>query len=77
MADVASDSYERDFNLGLVSSEREIILSIDDALKRISNKTYGLCQQCEKPISKNRLEAIPYAEYCIKCKEKLEKENSL
>ncbi len=77
MADVASDSYERDFNLSIVSNERQIILSIDDALKRITEKKYGLCSQCEKPISKKRLDAIPYAKYCVNCKEKLEKENSI
>jgi RNA polymerase-binding protein DksA len=74
MADVASDNYERDFSLGLVSKEREIILEIDEALKRIEDKSYGICQMCQKPIGKKRLGAIPYAKYCRKCKEKLEKE---
>ena len=77
MADAASDSYERDFNLGLVSSEREMVLNIDAALKRIEEKTYGICPDCDKPITKVRLKAIPYAKYCKKCKEKLEKENRI
>ena len=77
IADVATDSYERDFNLGLVSSERKIIMAIDTALKRIEDKTYGVCEQCKKSITKSRLKAIPYAAYCIKCKEILEKENKV
>lgn len=77
MADVATDNYERDFNLNLVSAERSIVLEIDAALKRIEDKTYGVCNKCKKDISKNRLNARPHAEYCIKCKTKMEKENKI
>lgn len=77
MADVATDSYERDFNLNLVSVERSIVLEIDAALKRIEDKTYGICNKCKKNISKNRLDARPHAEYCIKCKTEMEKENKI
>ena len=77
MADVASDNYERDFNLGIVSNERKIVMDIDDALKRIDEGTYGVCEMCKKPITKSRLKAIPYARYTKECKEKLEKENRL
>lgn len=74
IADMASDNYERDFNLGLVSGEREIILEIDEALKRIEDKTYGRCKNCDKPITKSRLMAVPYTKYCKRCQEKLERE---
>lgn len=75
MADVATDNYEREFNLGLVSGERKTLLEIEEALKRIEDKSYGICKMCSKPIAKTRLKALPYAKYCRKCKEKLEKEN--
>ncbi len=75
IADVATDNYERDFNIGLVANERKIIAKIDDALKRVEEKLYGDCEMCKKPIAKTRLNAIPYARYCRKCKEKIEKEN--
>ncbi len=75
IADVATDNYERDFNLGLVSNERNIVMEIDGALKRVEDKTYGICNMCKKNISKIRLDARPHAEYCRKCKEKMEKEN--
>lgn len=77
LADVASDNYERDFNLSLVSKERKIIMEIDEALKRIDEGTYGICQMSGKPIAKSRLQAIPYARYTKKCQEKLENENKL
>ena len=75
MADVASDNYEREFNLGLVSNERKFVFEIEDALKRIEDKTYGICQACNKPIGKTRLKAVPHAKNCKKCQEKIEKEN--
>jgi len=77
MADVASDNYERDFNLSLVSNERRIVLEIDEALKRIDDSSYGICQMSGKPIAKTRLKAIPYAKYSKKCQEKIEKQGSV
>lgn len=77
LADAASDSYERDFNLGLVSSERRIVMEIDEALKRIEDGTYGICQASGKPIAKSRLNAIPYAKYTKKYQEKLEQEGNI
>jgi len=74
MADVASDNYEREFNLGLVSNERRLLIEIDEALKRIEENKFGICLYCNKPIAKKRLNAIPYTRYCKKCQEKLEKE---
>ncbi len=77
MADVATDNYERDFNLNLVSNERKIVLEIDEALQRIEEGTYGFCFMCNKPIAKTRLKAIPYAKHGRKCQEQLEKENRI
>lgn len=77
IADVATDNYEREFNLGLVSEERKILFEIDEALKRIDEGTYGVCLISGKPIARNRLEAIPYAKYSKEVKEQLEKENKI
>jgi RNA polymerase-binding protein DksA len=73
MADVATDSYDREFSLGLASSERKFIYELDDALKRIEEGTFGICQDCKSLISKSRLKAVPHARTCIKCQEKREK----
>lgn len=73
MADVATDSYDREFSLGLASNEREILYALDDALKRIQEEIFGVCEECKNFIAKNRLKAIPYASLCIKCQQKKEK----
>ena len=77
MADVATDNYDRDFNLNLVSNEKRLLFEIDEAIKRVENKTYGVCLSCNRYISKSRLKAIPYARYCTKCKRRLEQENKI
>jgi len=74
MADVATDMYDREFNLGLASNEREVLQKIEQALKRIEDKTFGACLECEKSIPMIRLNAIPYADTCLKCQEKIETE---
>ena len=73
MADVATDTYDREFSLGLATNDRELLYEIEDSLKRIEDKTFGFCEQCHKPISKTRLKAIPYTRTCLKCKEHSEK----
>ena len=73
MADMATDLYDREFSLELAEGEREILYALDDALKRIDEGTYGKCDMCGKNISKQRIKAMPQAQYCIKCQEKEEK----
>ncbi|MDP2929788.1 MAG: TraR/DksA C4-type zinc finger protein [Candidatus Omnitrophota bacterium] len=72
MADVASDNYEVEFSLGRASDEQNIMYTIDEALKRVEDGTYGNCIQCGKPIPKKRLEALPHTELCIACQSKNE-----
>ena len=72
MADVATDMYDREFNLGLASNEREVLQKIALALKKIEDRSYGVCIECKKSIPAVRLNAIPYVETCLKCQEKLE-----
>lgn len=67
MADMATDNYEREFSLGRASDEQNLLYTIDEALKRIGDGTYGGCLQCGKPISKKRLDALPHTELCIDC----------
>jgi len=73
MADVATDTYDREFSLGVVSSERKILIEVADALKKLEEGVYGICEGCKLPIAKTRLKAIPYARLCVKCQEKKEK----
>ena len=73
MADVATDNYDREFSLGLADNEQKLLVRINAALERIEGSAYGLCELCEKKISKARLKVVPYAELCVPCQEKQEK----
>ena len=73
MADVATDNYDREFSLGLASGERKSLYELDDALKRIEEGSFGICDVCKGSIAKIRLKAVPSARLCIKCQQKREK----
>jgi RNA polymerase-binding protein DksA len=73
MADVATDMYDREFNLSLASNDREIIQKIDAALERIEKGTFGLCVKSGKKIPEARLKAIPYAEFCLDVQEEMDR----
>ncbi|MDA3812750.1 MAG: TraR/DksA C4-type zinc finger protein [Candidatus Cloacimonetes bacterium] len=68
-ADQGSDTDESERRVYLLEQELENIKKINSALKRIYDKTYGICEICGNTIPANRLKIIPYAKYCIKCKE--------
>lgn len=65
MADLGTDNYEQEFALGLMDGERKLLREIDDALERIEQGTYGICEGTGKQMSKARLEAQPWARYCV------------
>ena len=67
MADMSADTYERELSLNIASSEQEVLYQIDEALKRFDEGTYGVCQQCNTPITLSRLKAVPYTSLCIAC----------
>ena len=73
LADIGTDNYEIENILGLMDSERKILMEIDIALSRIENGTYGICEMNGEPIPKARLEAIPWARYCVACASQVEK----
>ena len=73
MADVATDSYDREFSLGLASNERKLLYELEDAVKKIEDGTFGICEECKILITRTRLKAVPYARLCVKCQEKQEK----
>ena len=73
MADVATDTYDREFSLSIASSEREVLYELNDALKKIDEGAFGICEECKRQIAKNRLKAVPFARLCVACQEKREK----
>ena len=72
MADVATDMYDKEFNLNLAANDKELLNKIDAALLRVDEKLFGKCSICKKNIPLVRLKAIPYTETCLKCQEGLE-----
>lgn len=68
-----TDAFERQLALKLAAGEGDSIFEIDEALERIRNKTYGVCQDCGCVIHTGRLKALPFARRCVECKELAEK----
>ena len=77
MADSGTDNYDRDFALGMLSSDQDSIHEIDEALKRIEMDTYGICEWTQKPIPKARLNAIPWARFTVEAQAQLERDGML
>lgn len=73
-ADAGSDAYDRDFALSLLGKEQDALYEINEALKRIDNGTYGICEGTGEKIMEERLEAMPFARYGIAWQEKIERE---
>ncbi len=73
VADMAVDSYTKEFNFGKSSGDRHVLQQIREALSRIKDKTYGVCTNCENPIQPKRLEAVPWTGLCVQCQNLLEK----
>ena len=72
MADIGTDNYEQEFALHLMDGERRILREIDDALQRLDQGTYGICEGTGRPIPKVRLKAQPWARYCVEYARKVE-----
>lgn len=74
--DQGSVNFDREFALNLMSSEQDVIYEIDEALQRIKDGTYGICEMTGNPIERERLKAIPYARYSVAAKTELEREQA-
>ena len=79
--DLASDEKDREINFILNGREREKLLAIDEALQRIKDKTYGICEcgceNCEGEIQLGRLKVLPFTRLCVKCQEEMERESKM
>ena len=73
MADQGTDTNERELAFRFASREGRYLHHLNEALERIEAGTYGICRSCNGPISRERLEAVPHATQCIKCKNVEEK----
>lgn len=76
MADQGTDAMEREKTFLFASKSGRLLHHIDEALRRLRDNKYGNCVECGNPISPTRLEAVPHARMCIKCKEAEEQRKS-
>jgi DnaK suppressor protein len=77
MADAGTDSYDRDFALGLLSSDQNALYEIDEAIRRIETGVYGLCELTGKPIQARRLAAIPWTRFSLEAEKQLEQRGAV
>jgi DnaK suppressor protein len=73
VADKAINSYTKEFLFHLSNADRNLLQQVDEALARIREGSYGLCITCGNEVNPKRLEAVPWARYCIACQEKVER----
>jgi DnaK suppressor protein len=74
--DQASSERDRELDLLLGDREREKLANIDEALIRLEEGEYGVCEECEEEIPLGRLKVLPFARYCVKCKADIEKQQA-
>ena len=72
MADVGTENYDQEFDLGLIENQQGTLDQIHEALARVDGGSFGICLECDHPIAKPRLQALPYTPYCIECARKME-----
>lgn len=73
IADMAVESYTREFMFGKSSGDRAVLLLVNEALERIEDDSYGICVHCGESIQPKRLDAVPWAPYCVRCQDLQEK----
>jgi DnaK suppressor protein len=73
LADRASSAYQKEFLFVRSSNERQFLRMVEHALSHIADGSYGECDICGGHINERRLEAVPWARYCIACQEKMER----
>lgn len=74
-ADSASETYQREQEVGLIDHRKRVLSMIDSVIAKMGEGTYGLCEECKRPISAERLQAIPFALLCKECREITEQQS--
>lgn len=72
-ADIGSESFAQEFSLELLQRDEATLVEIDEALERMRSGAFGLCEGCDEPIPKARLNAVPHARCCVECQRKKER----
>jgi DnaK suppressor protein len=75
--DQANTAYNREFIFELGNGDRRLLREVVTALRKIDDGSFGSCERCGEPIADKRLEALPFARYCITCQRAAEKEERM
>ncbi|HIJ66581.1 MAG TPA: TraR/DksA family transcriptional regulator [Candidatus Hydrogenedentes bacterium] len=76
-AETGTDNFERETALNIANGESQLLTEVGDALRRIADGTYGVCEGCSEKIPRKRLEVFPSARYCVACQSRLERDGTL
>lgn len=72
-ADMAADAYTKELLSSMSANDRNLLQMIDEALERVERGEYSECVNCGEPVSEKRLDAVPWARYCLKCQDMQER----
>jgi DnaK suppressor protein len=75
--DLATEERDREISMILNDREREKLQAIENAMERITDGSYGVCEGCDADIAEGRLEAMPFTRLCVNCQAEREKEDKL
>jgi DnaK suppressor protein len=75
LGDQANTAYTREFQFELGNGDRRLLREVLTALRKLDEGGFGECERCGEPIGERRLEALPFARYCIDCQRRLERED--
>ncbi len=73
LSDQGTDTFDREFALNQLSNEQDVLFEIDEAIRRLENGSYGICEMTDLPINIERLEALPYVRYSVQAQAELER----
>jgi DnaK suppressor protein len=68
-ADMAANAYTKELLISMSANDRKLLTLIDEALERVEAGEYGECINCAEPVQEKRLDAVPWARYCLKCQD--------
>ena len=68
-ADMAANAYTKELLISMSANDRKLLDLIDEALQRVESGDYGECVNCAESVQEKRLDAVPWARYCLKCQD--------
>ena len=77
LADLGTENFQQELSLSLLEGKTGLLTDVSDALQRLDDGTFGVCENCQQPISKDRLDALPYTRHCIECAGRLDREDAV